>query len=437
LLDNQTRGQNMIEACKLSAVEAAHKIKSGDLTSEQLIKSCLERATERIQDVGAWAHIDPVLAVLSARDSDQAGNQGLLGGVPVGVKDIINTKAMPTSYGSSIYGLNQPKDDADCVKNVKRQGGIVLGKTVTTEFAWRNPGKTKNPHNPAHTPGGSSSGSAAGVADYQMPLAFGTQTAGSVIRPAAYCGVVGFKPTIGTHDRNGVKELSNYLDTLGTFGRSVEDVSFFDYALRGKPAPSLSIFAGRPPKFGLMVPFRGDASNDALSVLETAGGRAEESGAKLIDIPSSTNFEKLADIQTVIMLGDAGKSLAWEYEYHPERLIQFYKDSIATGQSISKTSLSNMKRSADEARLKYMNLFDEIDVILTLSSADEAPEGTSFTGDPLFNRVWTLLGWPCVTIPFGFGAKGLPIGVQVIGPTGMDSKTLAAAAWLEKVFSKN
>ena len=180
--------------------------------------------------------------MLSARDSDQAGNQGLLGGIPVGVKDIINTKAMPTSYGSSIYGLNQPKDDADCVKNVKRQGGIVLGKTVTTEFAWRNPGKTKNPHNPAHTPGGSSSGSAAGVADYQMPLAFGTQTAGSVIRPAAYCGVVGFKPTIGTHDRNGVKELSNYLDTLGTFGRSVEDVSFFDYALRGKPAPRFIYF---------------------------------------------------------------------------------------------------------------------------------------------------------------------------------------------------
>jgi Asp-tRNA(Asn)/Glu-tRNA(Gln) amidotransferase A subunit family amidase len=268
-----------------------------------------------------------------------------------------------------------------------------------------------------------------------MPLAFGTQTAGSVIRPASYCGVVGFKPSIGTHDRTGVKELSNYLDTLGTFGRSVADVSFFDFTLRNQATPDLSSFDERAPNFGLMVPFRNDASEDVLNNLAAAGNRAERAGAKVLDIASSTSFERLADMQAVIMLGDAGRALAWEYEFHPERLIQFYKDSIATGQTISKNGLINMKVNADKARLEFAKLFEKTDVILTLSSGDEAPEGLSFTGDPLFNRVWTLLGWPCVTIPFGRGASGLPLGVQIIGPSGSDAKTLAAAAWLEQVLS--
>ena len=197
----------MAEACELSALEARQKIKEGTLTSERLIQSCLERINRRSDEVGAWTFIDPELALLSAINSDKTGNIGPLGGLPIGIKDIIDTKTMPTTYGSSIYGLNQPNKDAACVHKVREHGGVILGKTVTTEFAWRNPGKTKNPHNPSHTPGGSSSGSAAGVADFQMPLAFGTQTAGSVIRPASYCGVVGFKPTVGTHDRSGVKEL--------------------------------------------------------------------------------------------------------------------------------------------------------------------------------------------------------------------------------------
>ena len=424
----------MAEAYELSALEARQKIKDGTLTSERLMQSCLERINLRSDEVEAWTFIDPELALLSAINSDKTGNLGPLGGLPIGIKDIIDTKTMPTTYGSSIYGLNQPNKDAACVHKVREHGGVILGKTVTTEFAWRNPGKTKNPHNPAHTPGGSSSGSAAGVADFQMPLAFGTQTAGSVIRPASYCGVVGFKPTVGTHDRSGVKELSNYLDTVGVFARSVVDVSFFDFALRDEAIPDLSIFDEQSPRIGLMVPFRNDASEVVLNNLEEVSKIAETKGAAITDIPSSTGFEKLADIQTVIMLGDAGKALEWEYEFHPERLIQFYKDSIATGQTISTKGLAAMKSKADAARKKYMELFENIDVILTLSSGDEAPKGLGFTGDPLFNRVWTLLGWPCVNIPFGKGSNELPLGVQVIGPTGSDSKTLAAAAWLESVL---
>ena len=424
----------MAEAYELSALEARQKIKDGTLTSERLMQSCLERINLRSDEVEAWTFIDPELALLSAINSDKTGNLGPLGGLPIGIKDIIDTKTMPTTYGSSIYGLNQPNKDAACVHKVREHGGVILGKTVTTEFAWRNPGKTKNPHNPSHTPGGSSSGSAAGVADFQMPLAFGTQTAGSVIRPASYCGVVGFKPTFGTHDRSGVKELSNYLDTVGVFARSVVDVSFFDFALRDEAIPDLSIFDEQSPRIGLMVPFRNDASEVVLNNLEQVSKIAETKGATITDIPSSTSFEKLADIQTVIMLGDAGKALEWEYEFHPERLIQFYKDSIATGQTISTKGLAAMKSKADAAREKYMDLFEKIDIILTLSSGDEAPKGLGFTGDPLFNRVWTLLGWPCVNIPFGKGSKELPLGVQVIGPTGSDSKTLSATAWLESVL---
>ena len=424
----------MVEACELSALEARQQIKDGTLTSELLIQSCLDRIDRRSDEVGAWTFLDPELALLSAIISDKTGNRGALGGLPVGIKDIIDTSNMPTTYGSSIYGLNQPKRDAACVNYIKERGGIVLGKTVTTEFAWRNPGKTKNPHNLEHTPGGSSSGSAAGVADFQMPLAFGTQTAGSIIRPASYCGVVGFKPTTGTHDRAGVKELSNYLDTVGVFARSVADVSFFDFALRNEAIPDLSIFDEQSPRIGLMVPFRNDASEVVLNNLELVSKIAETKGATITDIPSSTSFERLADIQTVIMLGDAGKALEWEYEFHPERLIQFYKDSIATGQTISTKGLTAMKSKADAAREKYMKLFEKIDIILTVSSGDEAPRGLGFTGDPLFNRVWTLLGWPCVNIPFGKGSNELPLGVQVIGPAGSDTKTLAAGAWLESAL---
>ena len=424
----------MAEACELSALEARQKIKEGTLTSERLLQSCLERINRRSGEVEAWTFIDPELALLSAINSDKNGNLGPLGGLPIGIKDIIDTKTMPTTYGSSIYGLNQPNKDAACVHKVREHGGVILGKTVTTEFAWRNPGKTKNPHNPLHTPGGSSSGSAAGVADFQMPLAFGTQTAGSVIRPASYCGVVGFKPTVGTHDRSGVKELSNYLDTIGVFARSVADVSFFDFALRNEAIPDLSIFDEQSPRIGLMVPFRNDASEVVLNNLEQVSKIAETRGSTITDIPSSTSFEKLADIQTVIMLGDAGKALEWEYEFHPERLIQFYKDSIATGQTISTKGLAAMKSKANAARKRYMELFEKIDIILTLSSGDEAPKGLGFTGDPLFNRVWTLLGWPCVNIPFGKGSNELPLGVQVIGPAGSDTKTLAAAAWLESAL---
>jgi Asp-tRNA(Asn)/Glu-tRNA(Gln) amidotransferase A subunit family amidase len=424
----------MSDAYELSAVEAARRIKSGALTAEALMRACLERVAARDDVVHAWAHLDPDQAIAGAKAADIAGNPGPLAGIPVGVKDIIDTADMPTRHGSTIYGLNRPNADAAIVARTRAQGGVVMGKTVTTEFAWRNPGPTGNPHNPAHTPGGSSSGSAAGVADCQFPLAFGTQTAGSVIRPAAYCGAVGFKPSVGTHPREGVKELSNYLDTVGCFARSVEDVTFFDSALRGAAPPPLDAFDDRPPRFGVMVPFRIEAGAEALAALETTWNRAETVGATIIDIASNTSFEALADLQTVVMTGDSGRALGWEYERHPERLTRFYRDNIALGQAMADEKLAAAKARADQAREEQAGLFENVDAILTLPAPGEAPLGLGFTGDPLFNRVWTILGWPCVTVPSGTGPNGLPLGAQVVGPAGTDTRTLAAAAWLERAL---
>jgi Asp-tRNA(Asn)/Glu-tRNA(Gln) amidotransferase A subunit family amidase len=425
----------MSEAHELSAVEAARQIKSGKLTAEGLMRSCLERVTARDDAVRAWAHLDPEQAIAGAKAADQAGNPGPLAGLPIGVKDIIDTADMPTRHGSTIYGLNRPTSDAEIVTRTRQEGGVVMGKTVTTEFAWRNPGSTGNPHNPAHTPGGSSSGSAAGVADYQFPLAFGTQTAGSVIRPAAYCGAVGFKPSVGTHPRAGVKELSSYLDTVGSFARSVEDVTFFDSALRGITPPSLDDFNDSRPRFGVMIPFRIEAQAEALEAHESAWRRCEAAGAEIVDIASSTKFEALADVQTVVMTGDSGRALAWEYERHPERLTRFYRDNIALGIAMADENLAAAKDVAGKARDEQAaELFAKVDVILTLPAPGEAPLGLGFTGDPLFNRVWTILGWPCVTVPCGTGPNGLPLGIQIVGPPASDNRTLAAAAWLERAL---
>jgi len=422
---------------KLSAIEAIKKIKQGQLTAESLIRSCLDRVSERDNIVKAWAHIDPEKAIDRARAADKQGNKGPLAGIPIAVKDIIDTADMPTRHGSTIYEFNQPTIDAAVVSKTRSMGGVIMGKTVTTEFAWRNPGATCNPHNLNHTPGGSSSGSAAGVADYQFPLAFGTQTGGSVIRPAAYCGVVGFKPSFGTYDRNGVKELSSYLDTVGIMARTVQDAAFFDSVLRGNSSTNAPILDNTSLRIGAFVPFRENAEQCALSALETGVRKAEKMGATVVDIESSKNFEILADIHNLIMTGDAGRALAWEYDNKHEQLTQFYTENIALGRAVSNELLEQAKNDANRARLEQTDtLFKHVDVLLTLSAPGEAPKGTLLTGDPLFNKVWTMLGLPCVTIPFQKGPSGLPLALQIVAPMNKDSLALVASAWFEKVLSQ-
>lgn len=416
----------------LSAVEAARRIEAGTLTVEELAEACLARIAERDPQVGAFIHIDPEAVRQAARG---ARADGPLRGLPVAVKDIIDTADLPTEYGSPIYAGNRPAEDAAVVVRTKAAGGLVMGKTVSTEFAWRTPGKTRNPNNLAHTPGGSSSGSAAAVADGMVPLAFGTQTAGSVIRPAAYCGVVGFKPTFGTHDRRGVKLLAEYLDTVGTFARSVEDVAFFDYALRGSPPPRLDVFDGSAPRLAIHVPFADKIDDDAAGALERARIAAQTAGASVVGLVDWTAYDTMDPVHAAVMTAGAARALAWEYDNARDQLSDFYRDTLEAGRKIDDTEYYGLQAQADAFRNDAAARLDGIDAILTVPASGEAPAGIEWTGDPLFNKVWTLLRWPCVTIPAGRGSHGLPVGVQIVTGYGEDARALAVASWLERALA--
>ncbi len=416
----------------LGAVEAARRIEVGTLTVEALAEACLARVAERDGEVGAFIHIDPDAVRTAARS---ARAEGPLRGLPVAVKDLIDTADLPAEYGSPIYAGNRPAEDAAVVARTKAAGGLILGKTVTTEFAWRRPGKTRNPHDLGHTPGGSSSGSAAAVADFMVPLAFGTQTAGSVIRPAAYCGVVGFKPTFATHDRRGVKLLAEYLDTVGTFARSVEDVAFFDYALRGETMPPLDGFDGTPPRIGIHVPFADRIDEDAAAALERARIAAQTARASVVALVDWTAYEAMEAVHTTVMTAGAARALAWEYDNARDQLSDFYRDTLAEGRAIEDAAYYEAQGKADRFRNEAVARLDGLDAILTVPASGEAPAGIEWTGDPLFNKIWTLLRWPCVTIPAGRGSHGLPVGVQIVTGYGEDARALAVAAWLERALA--
>jgi Asp-tRNA(Asn)/Glu-tRNA(Gln) amidotransferase A subunit family amidase len=413
----------MTEPCKLSATEMADGLESGELTPRKIAVSCLDRIRARDGDVRAWAHLDPdqVLAAV------QPLPPGLLHGIPVGVKDIIDTADMPTEFGSKIYRGHQPVTDAASVAAVRAGGGVVMGKTVTTEFAWRRANQTRNPHDPAHTPGGSSSGSAAAVADFQVPLAFGTQTGGSVIRPAAYCGVVGFKPSHGRYAIEGVKPLSRNLDTLGIFARSVRDIAFFDTALTGA---SHALDTG-PPRLAVFVPFRDRLEEAGAKTMQDAARRLGAAGARVREIESIPAFDEVAAAHETIMIGEIGRALHYELENFPDILDDYYRENIARGAAISDTDIAAALTAVAESRRKAAAVFGNAELILTPPAAGPAPEGLAFTGDPLFNKVWTALHWPCLTLPAAKHDDRLPLGVQLVAPQGGEIGLLAAAAWVE------
>ncbi len=420
-------------ANRLSALDALRAIEDGTLSVEALVDACLERIAEREEAVGAFIHLDPDAARAAAR---APSSPGALSGLPVAVKDLFDTADMPTGYGSSIYAGHRPQADADIVARTRAAGGLVFAKSVTTQFAWRNPGKTRNPKGLDHTPGGSSSGSAAAVADFMMPLGLGTQTAGSVIRPAAYCGVVGLKPTFGTHPRGGVKELSRYLDTVGCFARTVADVAHFDYALRGTRAPALDAYEGAAPRLAIHVPFADQIEEDAAEALERVRIAAQTAGASVAGLVDWTAFEAMDPVHRRIMTAEAARALAWEYDNHADKLTEFYRGAIAEGREIDDHALLLAQAEADSFRNDAAARLDGFDAIITVPAAGEAPSGLESTGDPLFNKIWTLLRWPCATIPVCTGDQGLPLGVQIVTGYGEDAKALAVSAWLEQALAR-
>jgi len=417
----------------LPATEAVRQIAAGKITSEQLVRDCLERVAAHEPVTGAWAHLDGDAALQRAHELDRSTSRGLLHGIPIGVKDLIDTCDMPTTYGSAIYAGYQPAWDAPCVAYARAQGAVVLGKTVTTEFATFHPGKTANPHNSHHTPGGSSSGSAAAVADYMVPLAFGTQTAASVIRPAAFCGIVGYKPSFGVINRAGVKPLCDTLDTVGTLARSVADCALFAAAVSGRHDLIIEQPLSTAPRVGICRTFEWKyAQSETQAALELAIHKLGAAGVTIVDVDLPPNFAGIVQAQTDIMLYELAHSLAHEWLAHRERLSAKLTAMIESGLNVTRERYEAAMTLARNGRRMLPDVFTRADVLLAPSTPGEAPAGLHATGDPLFCRMWTLLHTPCVHLPFAQGPKGLPVGLQVIGPVGADHSTLLCAEFLFK-----
>ncbi len=418
---------------RLTATEALRRLNAGTMKAEELVAACLDRIRERDPEVQAWVHLEPASTLERARAIDLSKSGGRLGGLPIAVKDVIDTGDMPTQYNSPIYRDYRPRTDAACVALSRREGAIVLGKTVTTEFASRVPGPTRNPHNPGHTPGGSSSGSAAAVADFMVPLAFGTQTGGSVIRPSAYCGVVGYKPSFGTINCAGMKHLSESLDTIGVISRAVADCALLVNAISGRSLPDFAATSSPAPRIGLCRTSRWkDASAATHAIIEHTASVLSKRGASVRELELPADFDRLYDDQPVISGVEAACGLAPEFAAHPELLSAHMRKQIETHAVVPRSQYAEAMRHARACRGRFTSLMSEsgVDVLLTPSAPDEAPKGIESTGNALFNRNWTLLGAPCVTIPCGRGPQGLPLGVQIVGHYDDDARVLQAAEWV-------
>ena len=420
----------------LGAAEIARGIAAGSFTAEQVMRACLERIAAREPEIKAFVQLDPDRALAAARAADAgpgpSPGSGLLHGVPFAIKDIIDSADDPTGWGSAIYAGHRPPRNASCVELFLQAGAVPLGKTVTTEFAYFRPGPTANPRDIRHTPGGSSSGSAAAVADGMAPLAFGSQTAGSLIRPAAYCGILGYKPTHGAFDLQGVMGLAPSLDTLGLLARRVEDLALARAVLAGHDPALGDGFAARPPRIALLRgPHWQEASAEARAACERALETLAAQGAVVRALAEPEGFAEMTACQKTVMAFEAARARIFEYRRHRDRISDAFAALVEEGLATPRAAYDAARETTRRAMASLDAAFAELDAILTLAAPGEAPEGLGATGDPLFSRSWTLLQVPCLSIPFGRGAAGLPLAVQLVGPRDGDARLLAAAAWAE------
>jgi len=417
----------------LDATTLARRLARRELSAEALVQDCLARIAEREPQVRAFAHLDAESALALARALDAGPIRGPLHGLPLGMKDVFDTADMPTSYGSPIHAGHRPACDAAIVALSREAGAVLVGKTVTTEFATYHPGPTCHPYAPERTPGGSSSGSAAAVADGMLPLATGTQTAGSIIRPAAFCGVVGFKPSHGRISRSGLKMLSETLDTVGGFGRTVPDVALLASVLAGDAG--LTVSSAAPNASGVRIGvFAGpDAQRmdaDMQALWERVCARLSRLGTQPGDLAVPAWFEPLAGLQTDVMQAEMARSLSHERLRHADLFSPRLAGMIDAGLSLDAAEHVRHLQQVHDARHAARELFAHHDLLIAPSTIGEAVPKVEGTGDPLFCRAWTVLGLPCLHMPLGVGRHGLPIGLQLIGPALADQAVLQAGAWL-------
>ena len=435
----------MTSTSGLGALDAAAAIADGAITAEQMADGCLNRAEEVEPDIQAWAYLDRDHVLNAARSMDAHKQQGLplgpLHGVPVGIKDIVDTAGTPTENGTPIDAGRRPREDAAVVRRLKRAGAVILGKTVTTELAYFHPGKTRNPHNPEHTPGGSSSGSAAAVAAGVVPLAIGSQTNGSMIRPAAFCGVVGYKPSFGAIPRTGVMEAASSLDTIGIFARSVTDAALaaeavfgadgVDPGAIGQPAGGLLATASAEPP---VRPAIGFVRTPAWDRAEPATRAAFEELCAAIgdvdEVPLPEPFGGVFAWHKAIMAAEMADSLGGYVEKAPDLVSDAFKSLVADGRAVSAADYLAARKWQRVLASGLDAIFQRYDAILTPAAPGEAPQGLEATGDPCFCTLWTFCGTPAITLPLMTGEAGLPIGAQLVGPKGDDARLLRTANWL-------
>ncbi|MGR3805643.1 amidase [Marinibacterium profundimaris] len=412
-------------------------IESGSLKAETVFADGLDLIAEQDPDIRAWVSVNDAGLAQARRIDRGLAPHGGLTGVPLGVKDVIETRDLPTAYGSGLYAGHRPGTDAACVAKAKAEGALIMGKTVTTEFAFISPNETCNPHNSAHTPGGSSSGSAAAVAAGMVPVAYGTQTSGSIIRPASFCGVVGCKPSFGLIDRTGTKTLAQSLDTIGAFTRSVGDLGIVLAALSDRPALAEAGVPDEAPRIGLFLPPEADVAEDYThEILQAAARAADAAGATVTDTAPTEISRRHLAIHEGVMDRELPTALMDERLHRNERLAPMTRQGLVdlwTRSSVE--TYDAAMRAMAEAQAGFAELIGENDVLLTFAAPGEAPEGLGYTGDPTFNRGWTMLRVPCVTLPAGQGPKGLPVGVQLVGRFGEDARVLRAAAFLENALA--
>ncbi len=435
----------------INASQAAAAIRAGKMTSEELVSACLDHIAAIEDRVGAWAHLDPDLALQQARDADLARQEGRalgpLHGVPVGVKDIFETTDMPTEDGTVLHVGRQAGQDATAVAMVREAGAVIMGKTVTTELAVIAPGKTRNPHDPERTAGGSSSGSAAAVAAYMVPLAVGTQTNGSIIRPASYCGVVGYKPTHGLISRHRVLQQSRLLDQVGVFARTIEDAALIaeqlmafddrDPDMRPRARPNLiEMVADQPPVpprlAFVKTPVWDHADEDTRRAFTEL---VEHLGEHVGPFELPEMFNDAVTWHRMIMEADVARSFEREYARGKDRLSATLREMIERGQKVLAVDYNRAVDQIPVLNSMLDALFDWCDAILTPAATGEAPIGLESTGSPIFCTIWTLCGTPAICLPILQGPHGMPMGVQVVGPRGDDARLLRTARWLVSLTS--
>ena len=420
-----------------SATRIAQATRSGEVSCEAVTKACLERIARREAAVQAWQYLDPDAAIARARALDrQSDKRGALYGVPFGVKDIIDTRDMPTEYGSPIYRGHRPGRDAACVALMRRAGGVLLGKTVTTEFANVHPGKTRNPLDPARTPGGSSSGSAAAVSDAMIALALGTQTTGSTIRPAAFCGVVGYRPTWGDLRLAGVMEASGSLDTLGLFARSIEDCAALrDVLLGAEPKP----FAAEVPKPRIgfcRTPLWEHAEASTQRLLEDAASRLARAGAAVKDAVLPAGFTRIPDAHRAVSSFEFTRNFTWEIQHRLDDISETLRNGrLQAGLGCTFERYREAREFLAGCRQTLDHFFENYDILLTLAAAGEAPLGLESTGDARFCAIWTSVHVPALTLPALRGPNALPVGLQLIARRDHDRELFAFGDWVRRALA--